>query len=144
MTPPARWLLPETPPQSLRSLTRDLSISPIVARVLWQRGYRDRQSAHQFLSAPLDALHDPFLMKGMAEAVDRLNQAISRGEKVLLYGDYDVDGATSIVILKKALEPDPGDKERRARLLAAIDDMDVTWASDLPAAADLIREDRSR
>jgi single-stranded-DNA-specific exonuclease len=73
-------------------------------RVLWQRGYRDAEAARAFLAPHLDHLHDPFLLKDMDRAVERLCVAIARKEKILLYGDYDVDGTTSIVVLKKILD----------------------------------------
>jgi single-stranded-DNA-specific exonuclease len=74
------------------------------AQVLWNRGYSDPVSARSFLDAPLDALHNPLLMKGMPQAVERLHRAIAGREPILLYGDYDVDGTSSVVILKKAIE----------------------------------------
>src|SRR5205085_7581026 len=74
------------------------------ARVLWTRGYRSAAAAEHFLRPRLEDLHDPFLLRDMDRAVARLRQAIERKEKILLYGDYDVDGTTSIVILKKALD----------------------------------------
>ena len=101
---PARWVLPDPFPDHLESFAAGLGITPVAARVLWRRGYRDRASALEFMNSPLEALHDPFLMRDMAKAVERLLRAIRGGEKILLYGDYDVDGATSVVILKKAIE----------------------------------------
>src|SRR5450759_2193054 len=74
------------------------------AQVLWNRGYCDPDSARSFLEAPIDALHNPLLMKGMPQAVERLDRAIRDREPILLYGDYDVDGTSSVVILKKAIE----------------------------------------
>ena len=67
-------------------------------------GYRSVQDAERFLQPKLEDLHDPFLLRDMDRAAARLREAISRKEKILLYGDYDVDGTTSIVILKKALD----------------------------------------
>ncbi len=74
------------------------------ARVLFHRGYRDADSARRFLSPSYDQLHDPFLLRDMRAAVDRLRAALAAGERILLYGDYDVDGVVSVVILKKAIE----------------------------------------
>ena len=74
------------------------------ARVLVNRGYRDAAAAERFLHPSLDHLHDPFLFTDMRPAVDRLAGAIAAGQKILLYGDYDVDGIMSIVVLKKAIE----------------------------------------
>jgi len=72
--------------------------------VLCARGFRDPASARRFLEPSLDDLHDPYLLKGMPEAVARLRRAIDAKEPILLYGDYDVDGTTAIVILKKGLD----------------------------------------
>jgi len=74
------------------------------AQVLWNRGYRDPEAALSFLHAPLDGLYDPARMLGMDRAAERLHQAIAKSEPILLYGDYDVDGTSSVVILKKAIE----------------------------------------
>jgi len=104
MTKPARWVLPDVPIGEINDLARNASIAPVAARVLWRRGYRDSEAVRRFLDAPLSALHDPFLLKDMRRAVDRLQRAIAAGENILLYGDYDVDGSTSVVILKTAIE----------------------------------------
>ena len=81
-----------------------LGLGPVAARVLYARGLRDPGEARRFLKPSLDDLHDPFLLRDMREAVARLRRAIDERQKVLVYGDYDVDGTTSIVILKKAIE----------------------------------------
>src|SRR5512146_952507 len=73
------------------------------ARVLQSRGL-DTHAARQFLNPSLDSLLDPYLLRDMDAAVERLRRAIAEGEKILIYGDYDVDGATSVVIMKKAIE----------------------------------------
>ncbi len=74
------------------------------ARLLWSRGYRDAASASHFLDPKLADMHDPFLLKDMGAAVDRIRRAISAGERMEIHGDYDVDGVTSTVVLLKALE----------------------------------------
>jgi single-stranded-DNA-specific exonuclease len=81
-----------------------LGLSGLAARILVQRGHADPASARTFLRPDLADLHDPFLLTGMTEAVDRVLLAIARSEPVLLYGDYDVDGTTSVVILKKLFD----------------------------------------
>lgn len=101
---PARWILPELPEPEAARLARALGITLPAARVLWHRGYRETAAARRFLEAPLEDLRDPFLLRGMEEAVERLRRAISSRERILIYGDYDVDGAASVVILKKAIE----------------------------------------
>ncbi|MFB3779328.1 MAG: single-stranded-DNA-specific exonuclease RecJ [Bryobacteraceae bacterium] len=104
MPAPVRWLLPQIDPSQVRSLSSALGLQTPAASVLVRRGYADPDAARRFLEPSLDGLHDPFLLKSMPEAVARLLEAIRRGEQILLYGDYDVDGVTSVVILKKAIE----------------------------------------
>lgn len=74
------------------------------ALVLAHRGLGDPVDARRFLAPSLDDLHDPWLLRGMHAAVERLREAIGAGEKILIYGDYDVDGTTSVVLLTKAIE----------------------------------------
>lgn len=102
--PAARWVLAACGPEVESSLERALSIHPVVARILAARGFTDPDTARDFLSPQLAALHDPFLMFGMERAVSRLQKALRNQEPILLYGDYDVDGTSSVVVLKKALE----------------------------------------
>jgi len=85
-------------------LQRDLGLHALAARVLVRRGLGDSEAARKFLNPDLTMLHDPHLMADMETAADRLLTAIKTSERILLYGDYDVDGTTSIVILKKAIE----------------------------------------
>ncbi len=104
MVSPARWSFPPVAPGQAESLACALDLPPVVARVLIRRGYGEVAAARAFLTPSLDSLHDPFLLKGMTEAVDRLLEAIREGQPILLYGDYDADGVTSVVILKSAIE----------------------------------------
>ncbi len=99
-----RWVLPQSDDTRAEHLAAALSLPLPVARVLLRRGYGDPETAHRYLRPSLEHLHDPFLLRDMDEAVRRLLEAIRLGQKVLLYGDYDVDGVTSVVILKKAVE----------------------------------------
>ena len=85
-------------------LARELRIGMPAALVLAHRGLSEPACARRFLAPSLDDLHDPRLLRGMDEAVARLCQAIRAGEKILIYGDYDVDGTTSVVLLTKAIE----------------------------------------
>src|SRR5205814_4441566 len=78
--------------------------SRTLARLLLLRGIETAESAAQFLSPSLSQLHSPYLMTGMKAAVDRLDAAIERKQGILVYGDYDVDGTTAVVILKTAIE----------------------------------------
>ena len=83
--------------------------APTVARLLCLRGFADPDLARQFLHPSLDQLHDPFKLTDMTAAVQRLEQAIGRRERIAIHGDYDVDGITSTVILRRALEMLGGD-----------------------------------
>ena len=85
-------------------LAAALSISPVVAKLLCQRGLADPEAAHRFLNPSLDQLHDPMALADMAPAVERILAAIARKERIAIHGDYDVDGVTSTVILRRALE----------------------------------------
>ena len=86
------------------ALAESLRLSPAVARLLVTRGIGTPESAQRFLHPALDQLHSPYLMCGMREAVARLKSAIESKERVLIYGDYDVDGTMAVVILKTVIE----------------------------------------
>lgn len=96
-----RWALPAVDP---RALAAALGISTPAARILANRGLADPTAARAFLAPSLDQLHDPLRMRDMDAAVARLLAAIRNREKILIYGDYDVDGTSSVVILTKAFE----------------------------------------
>src|SRR5215813_6205016 len=98
-----KWVIRQTDSARAAGLASQLNVSPIVAGLLTARGYDDAESARTFLNPTLDHLHDPWLMKGMAEAVKRLLHAIDNNEPVLIYGDYDVDGTTGTAVLLRAL-----------------------------------------
>lgn len=100
----ARWSLADTPEAEVAVLAARCGLQRPAARVLWHRGFRTQQDVEHFLHPRLTDLTDPFLMAGMRQAVDRICLAIERKEKVLVYGDYDVDGVSSVVILSKMLE----------------------------------------
>ncbi len=82
----------------------DLRLSATLSRLLVMRGIGDASAAQRFLAPRLEDLHSPYLMRGMRTAIERLDAAIERSEGILIYGDYDVDGTTAIVILKTAIE----------------------------------------
>ncbi|MCX6539459.1 MAG: single-stranded-DNA-specific exonuclease RecJ [Acidobacteria bacterium] len=88
----------------VRLLTEALGISPVLARLLCLRGLTTPDAAERFLHPSLDHLHDPFRLDGMHAAVDRLLGAIANGERIVIHGDYDVDGITSTVILRRTLD----------------------------------------
>jgi single-stranded-DNA-specific exonuclease len=98
-----RWVVREPEIERAANFARSLGVSTIVASLLVARGYTEEQSARKFLRPSPDQLHDPSLMLGMKEAVARILRAIDGGEKILVYGDYDVDGTTGTVVLRRAL-----------------------------------------
>ena len=85
-------------------LARELGVSPVTARLLCIRGMGAIEDARRFLAPRLEDLHDPFALADMASAVDRILAAIAAKERIAVHGDYDVDGVTSTVILRRALE----------------------------------------
>ncbi len=80
-------------------LAQDMNISPVLLRILASRDVTNLESAKRFFRPKLDDTHDPFLMKDMDKAVERLTQAVHQSEKVLVYGDYDVDGTTAVTVV---------------------------------------------
>jgi single-stranded-DNA-specific exonuclease len=100
----ARWILPRHDPSQIAEFARTLKIHPLAARILVSRGLDRPDTAARFLCPSLEHLHDPYLLTGMHQAVARVRRAIDSKEQILIYGDYDVDGTTSVVILKKAIE----------------------------------------
>ncbi len=86
------------------ALAAALDVPPVVARLLCQRGLSDPELANRFLNPSLDHLHDPMALADMGVAVERIMAAIARKERIAIHGDYDVDGITSTVILRRALE----------------------------------------
>src|ERR671931_1349475 len=99
-----RWESLPCDDEAANALAAALGIAPIVARLLCQRGLDDPEQASRFLNPALDHLHDPLLLADMRAAVDRILAAIARRERIAIHGDYDVDGVTSTVILRRALE----------------------------------------
>ncbi len=102
--PDSRWLLPDPECRPAESLASVLRIGPLLARVLARRGLSGPDAARRFLQPRLDDLHSPFALRDMTPAAERLCRAVRDGEKILIYGDYDVDGTTSVVLLTKAIE----------------------------------------
>ncbi len=94
-----RWSIREPDPAMVTSLCRALAVSPIMAGLLVNRAISDPETASRFLSTTLADLHDPFLLRGMEPAVERLLRAIQNGERICIYGDYDVDGVTAVALL---------------------------------------------
>ena len=94
-----RWVLQEAANEDeVRELSAAINVKPALANMLIQRGICDFDEAKAFFRPSLDMLHDPFLMKDMEHAINRLLLAMDREEKILIYGDYDVDGTTSVAL----------------------------------------------
>lgn len=94
-----KWLFPQIETSRVQALAQQLDMEVLLASVLVQRGITDTTLAQQFFDPNLNDLHDPFLLTDMDKAVRRLNRAIIAKERVLLYGDYDVDGTTSVAMM---------------------------------------------
>ncbi len=99
-----KWSIASSDPAGVAALQRGVGVGGPVARVLWARGYRTAEDARKYLAPSVADLHDPALLKDMDVAAARLRKAIESREQILLYGDYDVDGTSAIVILKKGIE----------------------------------------
>ncbi|SEN35525.1 single-stranded-DNA-specific exonuclease RecJ [Lihuaxuella thermophila] len=94
-----RWQAAEVDPDLCGQLAGKLEIHPILAGMLIRRGIQNPEQAERFLFPKLDDLHDPFLLDGMREAVERIQRALDQKEKILIYGDYDADGVSSTSLL---------------------------------------------
>ena len=104
MLPQKRWKVSPQDREKTGILFRDLKIHPVLCHLLVQRGIDTFEASRQFFRPSLSGLHDPFLMKDMRKAVDRILQAFNHGEKILVFGDYDVDGTTSVACMYQFLK----------------------------------------
>jgi single-stranded-DNA-specific exonuclease len=104
MTISPRWHTLACDDSAAADLAAAIGVAPIVARLLCQRGLGDPEVASRFLNPSLDQLHDPMALADMRPAVNRIMAAIAAHERIAIHGDYDVDGVTSTVILRRALE----------------------------------------
>lgn len=95
-----KWTYKPLPPkEQIETLGKTLNLNPYLTTILLQRGITDLESAKKYFRPSLDQLHDPFLMKDMDRAVERLHRALGQQEKILIYGDYDVDGTTAVSLV---------------------------------------------
>ena len=90
--------------EAAKALAKETGVSPILCKLLLERGITSAAEAKRFFRPQLNELHDPFLMKDMSIAVERLNQAMGRKERIMVYGDYDVDGTTAVALVYKFLQ----------------------------------------
>ena len=95
-----KWVIKEKgDPAVVRQLADVENISETIANLMVQRGITTSEEAKVFFEPNLEYLHDPFMMKGMTIAVERISTAINKNEKILVYGDYDVDGTTAVALV---------------------------------------------
>lgn len=100
------WLFNEEPvlPEDYFQATAEFNVDPLAAKILWNRGIQEPEAIRKFFQPQVEDLYDPFLMHDMTRAVERLQQAVAEGQRILIYGDYDADGITSTTVMKEALE----------------------------------------
>jgi len=99
------WQVKQPQPDLCRTFAENLGISPVISQILINRGINSVDQARAFLGGTISDMHDPFLFPGMDRAAERIVQAIQDGEKILIFGDYDVDGITSVALLIRLLHP---------------------------------------
>ena len=95
-----QWILKTQDTARAAQLARALGVSPLLAQLMINRGITDPEAARLYLEGDLTMLADPFLMADMARAVERIEQALTTGEPIVIYGDYDVDGQTATAVGK--------------------------------------------
>ena len=99
-----RWTIkPKPDPSKVARLSKELAIDSTTSFLLAQRGIETFEEAKNFFRHDLSDLHDPFLMKDMEKAVSRIEEAVENQENILVYGDYDVDGTTSVALMSSYL-----------------------------------------
>ncbi len=99
-----RWTVKKThQPEVVQNLQKKLNVHPLIAMLLEQRGVQTFEEARDFFRPTLEQLHDPFLMKDMDKAVQRVAQALENQERILVFGDYDVDGTTAVALMASYL-----------------------------------------
>lgn len=104
--PAKKWLFPsEIEEDEFDKLLNIKGLNPFVAQLLWQRGIRKEDELRSFFNPGIAQTHDPFLMKDMDKAVERLEKAMASGEKIMIFGDYDVDGTTATALVYRFLYP---------------------------------------
>jgi len=98
-----KWLVKDQDEQTIQYLAQTLGTDPVIARLLYNRGLRSTEDINRFFDIDLSHLHDPMLLLDVENAVKRIEQALENDERITVYGDYDVDGITSVVVLYKYL-----------------------------------------
>ena len=98
-----KWTVKQQDEEYIKNTSEKLGTDPVIARLLYNRGLDSPEKIRHFFNTGLCNLHDPFLLDGMDKAAERIKLAAVRKEKITIYGDYDVDGITSVVVLYKHL-----------------------------------------
>lgn len=93
-----RWVIKDADEDKVSSLQQELKVHPVICKLLVQRGIYSYEAAKKFFRPAITDLHDPFIMKDMEKAIDRIDKAITNNQRILIYGDYDVDGTTSVAL----------------------------------------------
>lgn len=99
-----KWELIDVDEENVKKIENEYNIPELIAKVLVDRGVTEKTQVDMYLNPTRQDFHDPFLLPDMDKAVDEIMNAIKQKKKVIIYGDYDVDGITSITVLKKFLE----------------------------------------
>lgn len=99
-----RWKIQKHDYDQVKKLSESMKVSPLVAALLISRNHETEEKAFKFLNPQYSDLHEPFLLKGMKEAVERILKAVANGEKILIWGDYDVDGTTGTTVLRRVIQ----------------------------------------
>ncbi|WP_086313043.1 single-stranded-DNA-specific exonuclease RecJ [Enterococcus sp. 7F3_DIV0205] len=98
-------------PEEFSTILTNEQINPLLGQLLWHRGIQSKEAIEVFLRPTIENLYDPFLMHDMEKTVTRIQEAVAKGEKILVYGDYDADGITSTTVMKEAIELIGGEVE---------------------------------
>ena len=98
------WQAHEFDARLAKSISDSFSLPPLIGRLLVQRGISDRSAAHRFLNPRVEQLHDPFQLTDFSKTADRLLVAVQKKERIVIHGDYDVDGVASTVMVSRLLE----------------------------------------
>ena len=95
----SKWVLQQSNSEIAEKLAKELKLNPLCGAVLFNRGIKDAKSAKKFLHPEVSELHNPFLLKDMDKGTEKINSVLEKGGKIVVYGDYDVDGITAVAVI---------------------------------------------